>query len=107
METKKMRQDYGWGWNEDCKEPELGDVLASKRTKCIHTVIAIDGQRLTTHCAWMGLDDTNSSIVFIEPLPDVGYFQGFILIGNILGAVKNTKDHCKEYRKEDTNQYIC
>lgn len=108
METSKMREDYGWGWNEECSVPEIGDVLSSKKQKTVYTVIAIDGKRLVTHCVWIDHNGTgtNSSIVFIEPLPDVGYFTDFILIGNILGAIKNTKDHFREYRKSDPNKYL-
>lgn len=109
MNTDKMRKNYGWGWYEECKNPELGDILVSINNKSTYTVIAMNGKRLTTICAWLGSVDgvANSSIIFIEPLPDVGYFTDFHLIGNILGAIKNTKDHFKEYsNRNDLNTYI-
>ena len=89
MELTQCREKYGWGFHYPCKCPELGDILVcdDKFNKATYIVIGKNGYDLVTSSICNG----DSNIIFHRPLDEVGHYTDFVVIGNILGAVRNSK----------------
>lgn len=90
MELAKMRGEYGYGFREQVLCPELGDIITFGDGKdSAYVVVGITGYRLVTSSICGG----STNVVYFDPLEEVGYYTDCYVIGNILGAVSNTKAH--------------